>query len=229
MKLSRRVSALLAGAVVVGALAGCGPDQAGAAITYGSDRITDTTVATQAQELADALNIPLDERVTQATVQRLTTDAIVASAAERLDIKVTQGEVDALIADAVKNNGGKEALEQAALQQGILPSELPNQARTTLVAQRVANIVANGKDQQAQQQAVGDYLIQLSKQLDVQVSPRFGTWNSDRLALGPVPNDLSKPPGDSLGQLVPGSSDGTTGDGSGGQAPQGDPGATPAQ
>ncbi len=230
MKLSRRLGALLAGAVVVAAVAGCGPNQAGAAITYDNGRVTDTTVATQAQQLAEALKIPLDERVTQATVQRLTTDVIVAQAAQRLDIKVSQGDVDALIAEAVKNNGGREALEQAALQQGILPSELPNQARTSLVAQRIAEIVAKGKDQQTQQQAVGDYLIQLGKQINVQVSPRFGTWNADRLALGPVSNDLSKPPTSGLSELVPGATDPGSDGGSGGeQVPQGDTGATPAQ
>jgi hypothetical protein len=48
-------------------------------------------------------------------------------------------------------------------------------------------------DPQTQNSAVFEYVVALSEELDVTVSPRFGTWDPAQLSLGPVPDDLSTP------------------------------------
>jgi hypothetical protein len=52
----------------------------------------------------------------------------------------------------------------------------------------------------ARSKALTDYLTPLEKEIGVEVSPRFGTWNV--LTLGPSPQDLSIIPGAAAGAAV---------------------------
>jgi hypothetical protein len=178
---------------VVAVMAGCGPDRAGSAVVYGSDRITDEVVAAKAATLATALKLPIDKQITGVTVQRLTSNAIVEEAAAQAGITVTQGQVDALIDEAVQSNGGRAQFEQLAIQQGLLPEDVPLQARISLLASALGEKLAPGADQQAASSVIAQDLVRVSNELKVTVSPRFGVWDSNQLRLDAPPNDLSKP------------------------------------
>ncbi len=193
MKISRGMQVGLGTLAVAAVLAGCGPDRAGSAVVFGSERITDETVAAKAATLATALKLPLDKQITGVTVQRLTSNAIVEEAASQAGITVTQGQVDELIDEAVKSNGGREQFEQLAIQQGLLPEDVPLQARISLLASGLGEKLAPGADQQAASTVIAQDLVRVSNELKVTVSPRFGVWNSDQLRLDAPPNDLSKP------------------------------------
>jgi hypothetical protein len=106
---------------------------------------------------------------------------------------VTQGQVDELIDEAVQANGGREQFEQLAIQQGLLPEDVPLQARISLLATALGAKLAPGVDQQAASTVIAQDLVRVSNELNVTVSPRFGVWDSNQLRLDAPPNDLSKP------------------------------------
>ena len=193
MKISRGMKVSLGTLAVVAALAGCGPERAGSAVVLGTERITDETVAAKAATLATALKLPIDKQITGVTVQRLTSNAIVEEAASQAGITVTQGQVDELIDEAVQSNGGREQFEQLAIQQGLLPEDVPLQARISLLASALGEKLAPGVDQQAASTVIAQDLVRVSNELNVTVSPRFGVWDSNQLRLDAPPNDLSKP------------------------------------
>ena len=71
---------------------------------------------------------------------------------------------------------------------------------------------------QARQQAQTEgekYLVQVARDLDVQVSPRYGTWNPDKLGIAAFVNPVIKPTPTPAPTGVPG-------------GPPAEPGATPA-
>ena len=51
-------------------------------------------------------------------------------------------------------------------------------------------------DIQGQSDAVVAAIVETSMVAGTEVSPRFGTWDATKLAIGPVPSDLSALPAD---------------------------------
>jgi hypothetical protein len=84
-------------------------------------------------------------------------------------------------------------LDEALLQSDIPPSAASDQVRVSLLVREMGLLLDPNGDPQTQNTAVFEYVVALSEELDVSISPRFGTWNPDQLALGPLPDDLSTP------------------------------------
>lgn len=196
MKFPRRARVGLGAAAVLLLATACSPEQAGSAVTYTGGRITENTVAAQAAQVAGELGIAPSQELTQATVQRLTTDVVVQAAAEEAQIVVTESDVDAFLAKAAASSGGMQALEEGALRQGIPRAELRQEARAAAVIEQLGVKLAPNGAQTASDQLLGQYLVAVASTLNIQVSPRFGQWQPKRLLVGPPPNDLSKPAGE---------------------------------
>ncbi|MFZ1854639.1 MAG: SurA N-terminal domain-containing protein [Candidatus Nanopelagicales bacterium] len=193
---SRRIRFVtgLAGLAVLGtAIAGCGPNLAGAAAVVGSTRITDQALTQQSDLVTSTLGIEPSAQVNVVLLQRLITQELVAQLAAREGVTVSQGEVESFLQKQYQQAGGQAALEQALLQSGIPSDQIQEAARTTLLVQKLGEKLAPGQDSQAQQGAVGIAIIALSKQEGTQVSPRFGSWDGKTLEVTAPPNDLSKP------------------------------------
>ncbi len=198
MAVKRWVPVLLLAAV---GLVGCGQTLAGSAAVVGEQRLTDAQLADTTSELTEALGIPASAQVSQAILSRWMVAELVDELASRKGVDVNKGAVDAAIADEQERAGGREALEQGALQSGVLPDQIPAVVRTSLLIEEISKTTITGDDPTGQSGLLVQ-VQQLSDELQPQVSPRFGTWDAQQLTVGALPDDLSTPVvTDALGQL----------------------------
>lgn len=178
-------------------LAACGGAvAAGSAAVLGDERIPTSEVSAQLTELNTARGLPADAANAEATtsiIQRLVVTNLVDQAADRLGVTVSDGAVDAELLALEANAGGREALDDALLQSNIPPSQAVAQIRLSLLVREMGLVLDPAGDAQTQNTAVFNYVVALSDELEVTISPRFGTWDSSQLSLGPVPDDLSTP------------------------------------
>lgn len=183
-------------------LVGCGPALSGSAAVVGEQRLTNADLATTTSQLTERLGIPQSAQVSQAILSRWVVAELVDELAARKNISVTQGAVDRAIADETERAGGADALEQGALQSGVLPDQIPDVIRTSLLIEEMSKFTITGDDPSGQSGLLVQ-VQQIAEELQPEVSPRFGTWDPQQLAVGALPDDLSSPelPADPMAQL----------------------------
>jgi peptidyl-prolyl cis-trans isomerase SurA len=187
------VLALLATAVL--GLSACDPKQAGSAAVVGGVRVTESSVYHDASAVLAAFAkagtpAPTNSTLFRALVDRAIDNQVVAEAAKRQGITVTQGQIDKLI-DA---NGGRVTLTaDFATRDGLWlpPGQIDDLARSTLIEVALGNKLVPGGDSTAVGNAVVAYKVKLAKELGVAVNPRFGAWNPKALQISGDTNDLS--------------------------------------
>jgi hypothetical protein len=187
-------AAALAAAV---ALTGCANQQAGSAATLGDSRITETTVSDQVQDILAAKGQPVtsvDATLPSEVLRRIITTELVDRVAADNGIVITQGQIDEQYANYEGQTGDQAAVEKLFIEQGIAPSQIESILRLNLQAQAIGIALDPQGSAEQQGQAVLDAVVKKSDELDVTVSPRFGTWDGAAIKVGPVPNDLSTPP-----------------------------------
>ena len=167
------------------ALAACGPTLSGSAAVVGEQRLTDSELAETTTQLTEQLGIPESAQVSQAVLSRWIVAELVDEMASRKGVAVAQ---------EVERAGGQEALEQGALQAGVLPDAIPEVVRTTLLVEALSKGTITGDDPTGQTGLLTQ-IQQLSDEISPQVSPRFGTWDPAQLSVGALPDDLSTPAG----------------------------------
>ncbi|MGA9146922.1 MAG: hypothetical protein WBZ04_05130 [Candidatus Nanopelagicales bacterium] len=210
----RRVAVVGAMLITGGLVAGCGPELAGSAAVIGNDRVTDSQLSDQVTVVTTALGIGSSAKANQVVLDRLVRAELYDELAARNGIDVTDGEVTKFLNETAAQVGGQEALNAQLLQSGVPQSEVFGFAQTFLTQKALAEKLAPGKSQQEQGVILGAAVIALSKELDTRVSPRFGTWDAERLSVGAPPNDLSEPLPTENSSLMPDTvqqqNDGTT-------------------
>ena len=178
--------------LALGVLVGCGPALPGSAAIVGEQRLDDATLSDTTSALAGALGIEERPELSQAVLSRWVVGELIDEYAARQGIEITNGQVDAVIAEEAERAGGAEQLEQSALQSGLLPEMIPDAVRTSLLVEEMSKRAANEEDPSGQQGLVLG-IQALSDELDTRVSPRFGTWDPEQLTVGSLPDDLSSP------------------------------------
>ena len=177
--------------VAVGvAIAGCGPALSGSAAVVGEERLTDSALSETTTQLTQKLGIPESAQVSQVVLSRWVVADLIDELAVRRGVEVTKGAVDQSISEETERAGGREALEQSALQAGVVPEMIPEVVRTTLLIDQLSKISVTGDDPTGQTGLLVQ-VQQLSEELQPQVSPRFGTWDAEQLTVGALPDDLS--------------------------------------
>ena len=188
----RRRTAFLLSAAIVAAplLTACGSDaHPGAAAVVGDQRITVAQLETRVNEVRDAQRaaLPDDAQYAQAiaktgtlardTLHGMVLDQVLHRAAEDAGITVTRKEIQTMRTSLEQQAGGSKALETAWLQQyGVAPERLDDNLRLQLEAQKLA--AALGTD--TSQPAFWAALSKASKELDVDLNPRYGTWDVEK-------------------------------------------------
>ncbi|MBK9739644.1 MAG: SurA N-terminal domain-containing protein [Actinobacteria bacterium] len=188
------VTALLAGGLLV---TGCGTQQAGSAAILGDSRITEQQLNTQVREVLLAQRKPADaadQVLTSKTLGRMITTELANTLAEQNGVVVTQGEIDEQLVQYDAQLGDRAAVLQAFAEQDIAPSQIESVVRLNLQAQALGIKLDPQGSAESQGQAVFDAVNALSDDLEVTASPRFGTWDSTSLSIGPALDDLSAPP-----------------------------------
>ncbi len=194
---ARRIAVGIAGLAVVAGLTACDPREAGSAAVVGTTRITENSVNSDAQQVVGLIEksggvVPSTDSLLRAMVEFRVDDQLVEEAAKDQGVVVTKGQIDALI----EQSGGRAALEKQFLQQDGLwlpPARLDSIAREHLVQQGVVEKIAPGADSSTASQAFLKYIGELADRVGVQVSPRFGTWDGEKLRIAWPVDDLSKP------------------------------------
>jgi len=177
--------------VAVGvAIAGCDPALSGSAAVVGEERLTDSALSETTTQLTQKLGIPESAQVSQVVLSRWVVAELIDELAVRRGVEVTKGAVDQSISEETERAGGREALEQSALQAGVVPEMIPEVVRTTLLIDQLSKISVTGDDPTGQTGLLVQ-VQQLSEELQPQVSPRFGTWDAEQLTVGALPDDLS--------------------------------------
>lgn len=158
---TRRRVAVAAGLAVL-VLSGCGngTTRAGSAAVVGdevipTDELTDI-VERGLSDPAAAQQFGAERETYQRQVlARLINREVLAEAAEREEVEVTQGDVDAQLAEFAEQSGGREALEAQAAQSGISATDLPDFIRDIVIERELGDALTEDVDvSQAQLEAL---------------------------------------------------------------------------
>ncbi|MFE3856180.1 SurA N-terminal domain-containing protein [Streptomyces griseorubiginosus] len=190
----RRTALVLSAALACAAplLTACGNDaHPGAAAVVGGQRITVAQLENRVTEVRDAQRAAVTDETQYAqaiaktgTLARdvlhgMVLDRVLHRAAEDAHVSVTRKEVQQLRAGLEEQAGGSKGLETAWLQQyGIAPERLDESLRLQLEAQKLAAKL--GTD--TSDPAFWGALTKASKELDVDLNPRYGTWDAQKSA-----------------------------------------------
>ncbi|MDX3074842.1 SurA N-terminal domain-containing protein [Streptomyces sp. NPDC088354] len=188
------LSALATAAVLVAAplLTSCGTPHAGAAAVVGGRQITVNTVQARvaavraAQEKspqADQL-IEASSDLQRNTVHSLVQARVIERAAKDAGVSVTPREVQQARRAAETQAGGKQQLEAQVLQTyAMIPADIDESIRTDLLMQKVAAHYGANVQTPDGQAALLTVLRRTAGRLDIDVNPRYGTWNAQKLTL----------------------------------------------
>ncbi|MET9910202.1 SurA N-terminal domain-containing protein [Streptomyces sp. NPDC006476] len=185
----RRTALLLTAAIAAAAplLTACGSDaHPGAAAVVGGRRITVSQLENRVNEVREAQRAAVANEaqykqavaqtgsLTRDTLHGMVLDQVVRRAAQDAGVSVTPKDVQQMRAGLEQQVGGSKALETAWLQQyGVAPERLDDNLRLQLEAQKLAQSL--GTD--TSKPAFWDALSKASKELHVDLNPRYGTWD----------------------------------------------------
>jgi parvulin-like peptidyl-prolyl isomerase len=169
-------------------LSGCSAVGSGQAAISEEFQVSQADVDAEVRAALEGLGQPPGEPPSGwalATTQRLVRDALVQAKAADLGVQVTQAEIEQGVAGFAASYGGLEALEQAALQSGIPVEALDDFVRSALLVEEIGQVLEPSADAAAQQAATSAELAEYSDEIGLEVSPRYGTWNSETLEIVP--------------------------------------------
>lgn len=196
---SKRSWAVAAASVAIALIAsGCMSIHPGAAAVVGDDRISESELTQQVERVLRAQGRPVDtasEALVVTTLDRMITTSLVQQFAEREGITVTQGELDATLANFAEASGGKEAFEELLIQQDLAPEDIDSLFRVNILAQKLGVALDPTGSPESQSAAIFSAVADFSEEIGTQVSPRYGQWQGATLQIGPAVNDLSTPAG----------------------------------
>lgn len=187
---SRRRPALLLTAAIAAAaplLTACGNDaHPGAAAVVGDQRITVAQLENRVDEVREAQRaaVPDDTQyqqvvartgtLTRDTLHGMVLDRVLHRAAQDAGVTVSRKEVQDMRGELEAQAGGPEQLETVWLQQyGVAPDRLDDNLVVQIEAQKLAQSLGTDTSRPEFWQA----LSKASKKLDVDLNPRYGTWD----------------------------------------------------
>ncbi|MEG8279428.1 SurA N-terminal domain-containing protein [Streptomyces sp. AHA2] len=185
----RRTALVLTAAIAAAAplLTACGNDaHPGAAAVVGGQRITVSQLEERVGEVRAAQRAAVRDEaqyrqaiartgtLTRDTLQTMVLDRVLHRAARDAGVTVTRKEIQKMRSGLEKQAGGAKALETTWLQQyGIPPRRLEENLRLQLEAQKLAEKLGTDTGRPEFWKALSD----ASKELDVDLNPRYGTWD----------------------------------------------------
>ncbi|MER6999284.1 SurA N-terminal domain-containing protein [Streptomyces sp. NPDC000410] len=192
----RRTALALSAALVAAAplLTACGNDaHPGAAAVVGGDRIEIATLQSQVRDVRAAQRespqstqlIENTGLLSRAKLHGLILDRVLAHAADDAGVTVSRREIQDARAAAVRQSGGEEQLAAMLLQQrGVSPGQIDEAVREEVLLTKLAKALDADLGTPQGQQKVGAALTTASKDLDIDVNPRYGTWDDQKIQLG---------------------------------------------
>ncbi|MBA2949868.1 SurA N-terminal domain-containing protein [Streptomyces himalayensis] len=193
----RRIALAVSSAALLAAtplLTACGNDaRPGAAAVVGGDRITvaqlegrvaevrDAQRAASADEAQYAQAIAATGGLSRDTLHTLVLDRVVHRAAADAGVRVTRKQVQGVRSGLEQQAGGAKQLEAAWLQQySVAPARVDEALRTEIEAQELAKRLGADMNTSAGQATFWKALSDASKALNIDLNPRYGTWDVDK-------------------------------------------------
>lgn len=192
----RRTAFLLAAAIAAAApaLTACGNDaHPGAAAVVGDQRITVAQLESRVDEVRTAQRAATaDEnqygqavagtgRLTRDTLHGMVLDKVLDRASADAGVRVTRKEIQGFRSSLEQQAGGAEALETAWLQQyGVAPQRLDANLRAEIQVRKLAAGLGADMSTEQGQAVFWKALTKASADLDVDLNPRYGTWDVAR-------------------------------------------------
>ncbi|NEY36796.1 hypothetical protein GTU99_32455 [Streptomyces sp. PRKS01-65] len=188
----RRRTAFLVTAAIAAAplLTACGDDaRPGAAAVVGGQRITVAQLEDRVDEVRAAQRAAVRDdtqyaqavartgTLTRTTLQSMVLDRVLHRAAQDAGVTVSRKEVQRMRTGLEQQVGGAQALETAWLEQyDVAPERLDDNLRLQLEAQKLAEKLGTDTSRPEFWKA----LSEASKKLDIDLNPRYGTWDVDK-------------------------------------------------
>ena len=200
MKL-RLIATMVLGVAI---LTGCSdsPKLAGSAVVVNgkvipasvvSDRVDKVRAQIQVTNPSLINAVPSLIQINQRAVDHFVLVALLNEVVAREGIKITDREV-AAYRDDVFQQYAKETIEAQLASQNSVPADAVDEFMYEILVQRaLMDKLAPGADKQTRTQALFDYLTKLSKELNVELNPRFGKWDPSNLISTPGDQTLAVP------------------------------------
>ena len=206
MKL-RLVATMVLGVAV---LTGCSdsPKLAGSAVVVNgkvvlasevSERVDKVRAQIQVTDPALIIEVPSLIQINQRAVDHFVLVSLLDEVVVREGINITDLDVTAY-KEEVFAQYAKETIEAQLASQNAVPADDVDGFMYEILVQRaLMDKLAPGADRQTRTQALFDYLTELSKELNVELNPRFGKWDPTNLISTPGDETLAVPLPISLG------------------------------
>ncbi|QHC20696.1 SurA N-terminal domain-containing protein [Streptomyces sp. GS7] len=174
-------------------LAACGTDaHPGAAAIVDGKRITVAQLQSRVRDIRAAqATSPQGEqlvtntgRLSLATLNGMIFDEVLARAAKDAGVRVTRSDVQQWRETAEQRSGGAERLKLMWIQQGIAPDEIDAMARNQLLMDGLARHLGADRNLPQGQQKLAQVLSRTSRDMGIDVNPRFGKWDDQQVILG---------------------------------------------
>ncbi|MCX5382002.1 SurA N-terminal domain-containing protein [Streptomyces sp. NBC_00083] len=187
----RRRTALSVSVVLLAAgpfLAACGGTaHPGAAAVVGGERIEVSALQAEVKDVRTAQQgspqsaqlIKDSGQLGKVKLSNMIFDRVLARAAEQSGVSVSRKETQDARAAMVQQAGGEDQLrEQALTNGGLAPDQIDTYVRRQVLEQKLA-----AKIGARTQQDLLPVLVKASKDLHVDVNPRYGSWNASQIQL----------------------------------------------
>jgi hypothetical protein len=186
---------------------GSGPAHPGAAAVVGDHRITVSSLQSQVNEVrsAEAKSAQGDQLVDASgalsaqTLSMLVQNEVIAKAASKAGITVTDAEVQQEHGAALQQfSGNEQQLETTLLTQyGVGPSAIDGFFRTNVTVGKLIQSLGFQPGSDGGNAAVLKTIVQTADSLGVTVNPRYGAWDAKKAVIGTAtdPWVVNKTPG----------------------------------
>lgn len=174
-------------------LAACGSDaHPGAAAVVGGERIEVSNLQAQVRDVRSAQqSSPHAAELIKATgdlsrekLNVMIFDRVVERVAADHGITVGRGEIQKARGEFAKQSGGEAQLAGMLLQQqGVAPDQIDGVVRRTVLMNKIAAKLGVSNTPEGQKRLT-EVFTAASKALDIDVNPRFGAWDHDKIQLG---------------------------------------------
>ncbi|MET9429952.1 MULTISPECIES: SurA N-terminal domain-containing protein [unclassified Streptomyces] len=193
-RLHRRALSVSAALLVAGPLlTACGSEaHPGAAAVIDGQRIEVAALQAQVRDVRSAQEAsPQAAELIKATgdlnrekLNGMIFDRVVEKVAADHGITASRKELQETRRSAARQTGGEEQLAAMLLQQqGVAPDEIDDVVRRNVLMNKIAEKLGATNTPEGQQKLT-EVFAAASKALDIEVNPRYGAWDNDKIQLG---------------------------------------------
>ncbi|MFG2923689.1 SurA N-terminal domain-containing protein [Streptomyces sp. NPDC048305] len=191
----RRTALALTAATLAAAplLTACGSEaHPGAAAVVGGERIDVATVQQQASDVRDAQQaseqseelVKKSGQLNRAKLHSLIFGRVLDRAAKDAGVTVSRKEVQQIHSAAAAQSGGDQGLRTVMLEQRwVAPGQIEDDLRKEVQLPKLAQALGADLQTPEGQQVVGKALTEASKALHIDVNPRYGSWDDQKVQL----------------------------------------------